>query len=150
VANGGCAETDTLVLVIEDNDADAALIQRALARATPSEHVCRVSDGNAALALLENWNGEPVQLVLLDLHLSTRSGLEVLEQLRKAPRTRHVPVVVMSGSSDRDDVARSYDLGANSYISKTDRGEQFEHTIGHLLSYWLELNQAYVPPGAKR
>jgi CheY-like chemotaxis protein len=112
--------------------------------------VRRVSDGNEAMTLLGSWTGAPVQLVLLDLDSPSLSGLEVLKQLRKARQTRHVPVVVMSGSTNRDDVARSYDLGANSFISKTDRAEQFEQTISHLVPYWLTLNQPYVLPGIKR
>jgi two-component system response regulator len=139
-----------MLLVIEDNDDDAALIQRTLGQQTPPENIRRVSDGKAALELLESWQGAPPQLVLLDLDLPTLSGLEVLKQLRKMPQTRHVPVVVMGDSADRNDVARSYDLGANSFLSKADRAEQFERTISHLVPYWLELNQPYVLPGARR
>jgi CheY-like chemotaxis protein len=139
-----------MVLVIEDNDDDAALIQRILSRETPSENAHRVSDGNEAVALLKVWQGDPVRLVLLDLDLPTLTGLEVLIELRKAQRTRHVPVVIMSESTDREEIALSYDLGANSVIAKTDRAEQFEKTIGHLFPYWLNLNQPYVLPGVKR
>jgi CheY-like chemotaxis protein len=139
-----------MVLVIEGNDEDAALIQSILRRHISPENVRRVSDGNEAMTLLGSWTGAPVQLVLLDLDSPSLSGLEVLKQLRKARQTRHVPVVVMSGSTNRDDVARSYDLGANSFISKTDRAEQFEQTISHLIPYWLTLNQPYVLPGVKR
>jgi two-component system response regulator len=139
-----------MVLVIENNDADAALMQRILGEQTPPETVRRVADGKAAVELLKSWKGAPPRLVLLDLHLPTFSGLEVLKQLRKTPQTRHVPVVVISDSADRDDVARAYDLGANSFLSKADRAQQFEQTIRHLAPYWLELNQPYVLPGARR
>jgi CheY-like chemotaxis protein len=139
-----------MVLVIEGNDDDAALIQRILGQETSPESVRRVRDAHEAIKLLGNWTGAPLQLVLLDLDPPSLSGLDILKQLRQAPRTQHVPVVVMSDSAKRDDVARSYDLGANSFISKSDRGEQFERTVSHLVTYWLELNQPYVLPGAKR
>jgi CheY-like chemotaxis protein len=139
-----------MVLVIEDNDADAALIERVLRQKTPHQNIRRVSDGNEAIELVRGWKGAPLQLVLLDLQLPTLSGLEVLRQLRLAQQARHTPVVVMSSSAGRDDIARSYDLGANSFISKTDRAAQFEQSISDLVPYWLELNQPYIWPGAKR
>ncbi len=139
-----------MVLVIEHNDDDAALILRVLGQKTSPENVRRVSDGNAAIELLKNWTGAPPRLVLLALDLPSLSGLETLKQLRQTRPTQHVPVVVMSASAKRDDIAGSYDLGANSFISKTDRGEQFEQAVSHLITYWLELNQPYMLPGAKR
>lgn len=148
--NNGMAETALMVLVIEDDDEDAALIQRILEQTVPTRRMHRASAGKQAIELLANWKNTPPQLVLLDLHLPTRSGLEVLRCLRETQETRHVPVIVMAESVDREDVARSYDLGANSFICKADRAEQFEQTMMHLFCYWLELNQPYVLPRVKR
>jgi two-component system response regulator len=136
-----------MVLLVEDDSNDAELILRILRQQVPAGSIRHVSDGDAAIELLRHWDGEPLQLILLDLHLPTVSGLDVLKQLRSANETRHVPVVVMSGSSDADDVARSYDLGANSFLSKTDRAAQFEETIRQIAPYWLELNHPYIPQG---
>jgi len=138
-----------MILLVEDDNNDAALILRILKQQVPAGSIRHVSDGDAAIELIQHWDGEPLQLILLDLHLPTLSGLEVLKQLRSARQTRHVPVVVMSGSSDADDVARSYDLGANSFLSKTDRAEEFEDTVRQIAPYWLKLNHPYVLPGVK-
>jgi CheY-like chemotaxis protein len=139
-----------MILLVEDDNNDTALILRVLKQQVPADSIRHVSDGDAALELLKNWDGEPLQLILLDLNLPTRSGLDVLKQLRDTRETSHVPVVVMSGSSDANDVTRSYDLGANSFLSKTDRAEQFEDTVRQIAPYWLKLNHPYILPGARR
>ncbi|MFZ0470183.1 MAG: response regulator [Thiogranum sp.] len=141
---------EAMVLIIEDNDSDAALMQRILARRVSPGSIHRVSNGYEAFDLLQHWDGDPPRLVLLDLDLPGLSGLEVLKRLRASPETRHIPVVVIGSSADGDDVALSYDLGANSFISKAVEPEQFEFTIGHIAPYWLELNQPHVLPGANR
>ncbi|MGD8673565.1 MAG: response regulator [Thiogranum sp.] len=139
-----------MVLIIEDNDSDAALMQRILAKRVSPGDIHRAGNGDEAFDLLQHWDGDPPRLVLLDLDLPGLSGLEVLKRLRASPATRHVPVVVIGSPADGDDVARSYDLGANSFISKAVETEQFEFAIEHIAPYWLELNQAYVLPGANR
>lgn len=139
-----------MVLIIEDNDSDAALMQRILAKRVSPGSIHRVSNGYEAFDLLQHWDDDPPRLVLLDLDLPGLSGLEVLKRLRASPETRHIPVVVIGSSADGDEVALSYDLGANSFISKAVETEQFEFTIEHIAPYWLELNQPYVLPGANR
>jgi len=139
-----------MVLIIEDNDSDAALMQQILAKRVSPGSIQRVSNGYEALDLLQHWDGDPPRLVLLDLDLPGLSGLEVLKRLRATPETRHIPVVIIGASTDGDDVGLSYDLGANSFISKSVDAEQFEYTMEHIAPYWLELNQPYVLPGANR
>jgi two-component system, response regulator len=139
-----------MVLIIEDNDRDAALMQQILAKRVSPGSIHRVSNGYEAFDLLQHWDGDPPRLILLDLDLPGLSGLEVLKRLRASPETRHIPVVVIGSSADGDEVGLSYDLGANSYISKAVEPEQFEFTIEHIAPYWLELSQPYVLPGANR
>jgi two-component system, response regulator len=139
-----------MVLIIEDNDSDAALMQQILAKRVSPGSIHRVSNGYEAFDLLQHWDGDTPRLVLLDLDLPGLSGLEVLKRLRVSPETRHIPVVVIGSSADGDDVALSYDLGANSFISKAVETKQFEFAIEHIAPYWLELNQPYVLPGANR
>jgi two-component system response regulator len=150
VADRDQDKKEAMVLIIEDNDRDAALMQQVLAKRVSPGSIHRVSNGYEAFDLLQHWDGDPPRLVLLDLDLPGLSGLEVLKRLRASPETRHIPVVVIGSSADGDDVALSYDLGANSFISKAVETEQFEFTIEHIAPYWLELNQPYVLPGANR
>ncbi len=81
------------------------------------------------------------QLVLLDLKLPKVGGLEVLESLRSDPRTKRLPVVVLTSSNVESDLARSYDLGANSYIRKPVDFTQFMEAVNQLGLYWLVLNE---------
>ena len=88
--------------------------------------------------------GDTPNLVLLDLKLPKVGGLEVLERLRADPRTRRLPVVILTSSNVESDLARSYDLGANSYIRKPVDFTQFMEAVNQLGLYWLVLNEA--PP----
>lgn len=139
-----------MLLIIEDNENDAALITRVISQRVPREQIRHVATADEASRLLETRDAEPLDLILLDLHLPPHSGLELLEQLRAAPRTRHTPIVVMSHSAQSNDVARSYDLGANSFLLKAEDTEAFEFAISQLAPYWLELNQPYSLSGGKR
>jgi len=139
-----------MVLIIDGNDNDAALIKRILSKQVPPQTIRHVADGDEAIALLEDCTEETLELVFLDLHLPKGAGLEVLKQLRASPRTSHTPVVVMIGSADDDEVGRSYDEGANSVLRKNTDTEQSEYAIEQVGQYWLGLNQPYVLPGVKR
>lgn len=80
-------------------------------------------------------------LVLLDLKLPKISGLEVLRRIRADPRTRRMPVVILTTSREEADVAAGYDLGVNSYLRKPVDSRQFVHTVEQLGVYWLVLNE---------
>jgi two-component system, response regulator len=140
-----------LILLVEDNDDDVELTLRALRRNRVANRVDVVRDGAEALEYLfatGSYAGRDVRdtpnLVLLDLKLPKVGGLEVLERLRGDPRTRRLPVVILTSSNVESDLARSYDLGANSYIRKPVDFTQFMEAVNQLGLYWLVLNEA--PP----
>ncbi len=136
------------ILLVEDNPNDLALTQRALkkARLANNLHVCR--DGEEALNFLFGEGehaGRCVQLprvVLLDIKLPKVDGLEVLRRLKSDPRTRAIPVVMLTSSKEQKDVIESYNLGVNSYIVKPVNFEGFSTAVEQLGMYWLLVNQA--------
>jgi two-component system response regulator len=145
---------EPLILLVEDNDDDVQLTLRALRQHHVPNRVEVARDGAEALDFLfcrgahaERDPKVTPSLVLLDLKLPTVAGLEVLEQVRAHPRTRRLPVVVLTSSNVESDVARSYDLGANSYIRKPVDFTQFMDAINSLGLYWLVLNE--VAPAAE-
>ena len=140
-----------LILLVEDNDDDVELTLRALRRNRVANRVDVVRDGAEALEYLfatGSYSGRDLRdtpnLVLLDLKLPKVGGLEVLERLRADARTRRLPVVLLTSSNVESDLARSYDLGANSYIRKPVDFTQFMEAGNQLGLYWLVLNEA--PP----
>ena len=141
------------ILLVEDNDDDAQLTLRALRLHRVANRVEVVASGADALDYLfcrgeyAGRDGKDLpQLVLLDLKLPKVGGLEVLKQIRQEPRTKRLPVVILTSSNTEADVARSYDLGANSYIRKPVDFNQFMDAVNSLGLYWLVLNE--VPPAA--
>jgi two-component system, response regulator len=135
------------VLLVEDNPDDEALTLRALKKNNILNPVVVVHDGAEALDYLfceGKHAGRPPdlpQLILLDLKLPKLDGLEVLKRLRAEPRTRLVPVVVLTSSSEEKDVLESYNLGANSYVQKPVDFTRFSEAVRQLGMYWLVLNQ---------
>jgi len=145
---------ERLILLVEDNDDDVQLTLRALRQHRIANSVKVVSDGAEALDFLfcrgayaERPLDELPQLVLLDLKLPKVPGLDVLKRLREEPRTRRLPVVILTSSNVESDLATSYDLGANSYIRKPVDFTQFMDAVENLGLYWLVLNEVPPPPG---
>ena len=133
------------ILLVEDNPDHAALTRRAFKKSNVANPVVVAEDGQAALDLLLPPDAKLPMLILLDLKLPKVDGLEVLRRLRDNRRTRRVPVVILTSSSEETDRAMGYDLGCNSYIRKPVDFEQFAHALNQLGLYWLVLNQP--PPG---
>jgi two-component system response regulator len=136
------------ILLVEDNPNDAQLTLHALKRHRLANHLHVVRDGAEALEFLfatgpyaERKRADSPKLVMLDLKLPRVDGIEVLRVIRANPRTRTIPVVVLTSSREERDIAETYDLGANSYIVKPVDFEQFTEAVRQLGLYWLLLNQ---------
>jgi CheY-like chemotaxis protein len=140
--------TQYSVLIVEDDPNDVMLIQRAFKKANLVNPVHHVGDGEQAVAYLEG-QGEyadrgryplPV-MMLLDLKLPRRTGLEVLQWLRERPLLKRIPVVVLTSSRESSDVNRAYELGANSYLVKPVAFDALLDLVKTLDMYWLILNE---------
>ena len=137
-----------VILLVEDNPDDEKLTVRALKKNNVYNDVVVARDGVEALDYLFHTgpyaNADPESvpsLVLLDLKLPRIDGLEVLRRVRADPRTRRLPIVILTSSKEEQDLFKSYDLGANSYIRKPVDFIQFTEAIRQLGLYWLVLNE---------
>ena len=134
------------ILLVEDNPADVELTLRAFKANRLSNKIHVARDGVEALEFLFGDEEAARQLcvVLLDVKMPRMDGLEVLRRMRADPRTRHLPVVMMTSSSEESDRVSSYDLGANSYIVKPVDFENFTEAVRVIGTYWLLLNKPVV------
>ena len=137
------------VLLVEDNPHDAELALRALKKNNFANNVIVVGDGEEALdfifargAFSERKVENAPKLVILDLKLPKVNGLEVLKTMKSDPRTRIIPVVVLTSSKEESDIIGSYHLGVNSYIVKPVDFDKFVESVRTLGFYWLLFNQA--------
>lgn len=140
------------ILLVEDNLSDIGLTRRALEKSHIANELVIAEDGLEALEYLfgvdpltDSNIKELPALVLLDLKLPKVDGLQVLRQIRANKLTSRLPVVILTTSSEEDDVAQSYDLGANSYIRKPVDFKQFVESVAHLGLYWLVINEPAPP-----
>jgi two-component system response regulator len=136
-----------VILLVEDSADDVELTRRALRRSGMDVDLVVAGDGEVALDLLLGRGQPPLKpsVVLLDLKLPRVGGIEVLERLRANPGTRRQPVVVLTSSDEESDRARSYDLGANSYVRKPLVYGDFVQAAERLGVYWVLMNRP--PPG---
>ncbi len=139
--------TQMKILIVEDNPDDETLVLRALKKSSVTNKILVVRDGAEALDWLFREgayegrdNGDPA-VVLLDLKLPKVDGLEVLRRIREDERTKRIPVVVLTSSNEQEDMIRSYDLGANSYVRKPVEFGAFSEAVNQLGLYWLLLNE---------
>lgn len=146
--------TQKTLVIVEDNPDDEALTARALRRNNIANPLVVLRDGAEALDYLFGSGAyagrdprEVPAVILLDLKLPKLDGLEVLQRLRADPRTRLIPVVILTSSVEEQDILSSYSLGANSYIRKPVEFEAFVQAARQLGLYWLVLNEAPPPPG---
>jgi len=136
------------ILLVEDDPNDEALVLRILAKINLANEVVIARDGEEALDYLFGRGGHAgrdtsvmPQVVFLDLKLPKVDGLEVLEQLRAAPETRLLPVVLLTSSNERQDRRRGYALGANSFVRKPVDFTEFADAVRQLALYWVLLNE---------
>ena len=142
------------ILLVEDNEDDVLLTLRALKINRVGNEVEVVKDRAAALDYVfargeyAQREGQPLPtVVLLDLNLPKVDGLEVLRRIRADDRTKLLPVVILTTSTEEQDLANSYELGANSYVRKPVEFGQFADAVRQLGLYWLLLNE---PPPKER
>jgi two-component system response regulator len=136
------------ILIIDDSPDDVTLTLRALRKNNITNPVDIATDGEEALRYLflsdESSAGRPdalPALVLLDLNMPKVSGLEVLRTIRSDPRTKYLPVVVLTTSTEERDIASTYDLGANSFVRKPVAFDEFLDAVRLLGMYWLLVNR---------
>jgi two-component system response regulator len=137
------------ILLVEDNPQDLELTLRALRKGNLTNNIHVARDGAEALEFLfcEGTHAarkieDGPKLILLDLKLPKVDGLEVLKRVKSDPRTKSIPVVVLTSSKEQNDVVESYELGVNSYIVKPVNFEGFSAAVLEIGMYWLLLNQA--------
>ena len=141
VQGGGTAR----VLQVEDNEADVRLTREALREAGQEVRLSVVADGEQALAYLRNESGfEDVprpHLVLLDLNLPRKDGVEVLQEMRSDPELAPIPVIVLTSSSEARDVDACYAAGANAFVVKSVELDEFIDRIGVIREFWFRVAQ---------
>jgi CheY-like chemotaxis protein len=137
------------ILLVEDNAGDVRLTREALREAEVEVDLVAVPDGEEALAFLrlegEHAGARRPDLVLLDLNLPKRNGLEVLEDIRSDPALRRLPVIMLTTSSAAHDVSACYDRGASSYIVKPLDLDDFTSVVRAIDAFWLRTAQ--LPTG---
>lgn len=145
---------EKVIVLVEDNPNDEALTLRALKKNNIANEVMVVRDGAEALNFLfrqETYAGrdpdQVISVVLLDLKLPKVDGLEVLKKVRENPKTKLLPVVILTSSKEEQDLIQSYSLGANSYIRKPVDFAQFIEAVRQLGLYWLVLNETPLQGG---
>ncbi|MFW6156415.1 MAG: response regulator [Armatimonadota bacterium] len=144
-----------VILLVEDNPDDVELTMRSFEQANIGNEVVVARDGVEALDYLwrrDAWSERgPEQypaVVLLDIQLPKIDGLEVLEQIRRDPRTRRTPVVMLTSSNEERDLVQSYERGANSFVRKPVDFDRFAEAVRQLGLYWLVINEPAPPTGA--
>lgn len=145
------------ILLVEDNQDDLDLALHALERGKLANNIFVARDGEEALDFLfcrgdftDRSFDHPPKLVLLDLKLPKVDGMEVLRQVKADPRTKTIPVVIMTSSKEDRDLVAGYNLGANSYIQKPVDFDQFRETVKSVGLYWLVTNQPVPVNGIQK
>lgn len=140
------------ILIVEDNQDDLDMTLRALRKANLANRIQIVRDGAEAVEFIFGQGAHAQRmvengprLILLDLKLPKIDGMEVLKRIKGDPRTKTIPVVVLTSSQEQKDVLESYQLGVNSYIVKPVNFEGFVAAVQDLGMYWLLLNQPPKP-----
>lgn len=142
-------ETHREILLVEDDSADALLIKRALEKTGMDFRLCRLKHGDEAVDYLtgkapfdDRTNSPLPDVILLDIKLPRRSGLEVLQWIRSQPEgVSRIPVVMLTASRHTVDINRAYDLRANGYLTKPETAQQLQEMLADFKKYWLRWNE---------
>lgn len=132
----------SILLLVEDSKADIRLVMEALSDISLKGPINVVEDGQAAIDYLRksttSLDAALPGLVLLDLNLPKKRGLQVLEEMKQDEMLKRVPVIVLTGSRNEDDVRKAYDLGANCYVVKPMDFDEFARVIRLIVDFWLQ------------
>ncbi len=144
-------QSNNEILLVEDNPEDIELTLRALKKNNLANPIQVVMDGQEALDYLfaagnyrSRVSARLPRVILLDIKLPKRDGLEVLKIIKQDPRTRLVPVVMLTSSQQEQDIVESYRLGVNSFITKPVEFDKFIEVVHELEMYWLLLNKPFT------
>jgi two-component system, chemotaxis family, response regulator Rcp1 len=135
------------ILLVEDNAGDVRLTREALREAEVAVELVAVPDGEQALEFLRGEGaqaGRRPHLILLDLNLPKKNGLEVLEEIKEDPELRRTPVIMLTTSSSARDIAACYDRGVNCYVVKPLELDDFTRLVQEINRFWFEV--ARLPP----
>lgn len=141
--NGATPTRPVEILLVEDNPGDVRLTKQALAEAKLTNNLHVVLDGEQAMQFLRRdahcAEVPAPDLILLDLNLPKKDGLEVLAEIKQDPTLQKIPVVVLTISSGKQDLYRAYDLGCDHYITKPVDGEDFITVVDVIENFWLTM-----------
>ena len=134
------------ILLVEDNADDAELTRLALDRHQLSSRVVHLTDGAQAIDYLFGGGSEASELsfIILDLKLPKVDGIQVLERIKGDPRTRSIPVVILSSSNQERDISRSFETGVNSYVVKPVQLDDYMDKVSAVGRYWNSVNERTV------
>lgn len=131
------------ILLVEDNPGDVELTEDALRRSKMATEVSVMTDGEDAMAYLRQQCGHGDEtfpdLILLDLNLPKKDGMEVLKEVRQDPALKHIPVVILTTSEAEKDILTSYQLGANCFISKPVDLNEFRKVVESIDDFWFTI-----------
>lgn len=144
-------KTPIQILLVEDNPGDVRLTQEVLREARILNTLLIARDGVEALALLRKTGDAQAtplpDLILLDLNLPRKSGLEVLREIKTDPAFKHIPIVILTSSEAERDIVASYNNYANAYVTKPVNLDQFFSVVRAIENFWLEIVKLPRPPG---
>lgn len=134
------------ILLIEDNPEDAELAIRAFKKNNLANKICHLKDGEEAMSYLFPEGGIETlpKVILLDLKLPKIDGIAILKRVKSDPRTKQIPVVILTSSQEEKDIVESYKFGVNSYVTKPIEFDKFVEVVSTLGLYWLLLNQPMI------
>jgi CheY-like chemotaxis protein len=138
------------ILLVEDSEDDAKLLQKLFAKAGLSTPINVVADGVEAMSYLlgrdkfaDRTSFPEPNILLIDLHMPRVNGLELMSWLQTQPDFEHLIIVALSGSAEQDEIDRAYQMGANSYLLKPGSALELDRTVNGFLNYWVRSN--YLP-----
>ncbi len=136
------------LVLVEDNKIDADVILRLVKKENPAWKCLVIDNGEEAIQFflrtgiysLKTYNMP--RLILMDIHLPSFSGIEILEKIRQVSSNKYIPIVMLSSSNRVNDIHQSYYFGANAYVVKPSKLEQMKRVVQAMTSFWLDINTA--------